>query len=194
MELRILLETEIEQASELAMNVFETCLQKTIMHMQSIQQFKEYASADNLRSLVIQGRLIVWGIFEDCRLCAISAMQTEGHISMLYVLPFYQRRGYGRSLLNEMRKFALEQWKKEYVTLNAMPTWTTTFFEKVGFRRIARAQFGLLPYISMEAKTIDEVVYPTKKIREGALIGITFGFLALIFVIAIVFMIFYISQ
>ena len=42
---------------------------------------------------------------------AMSGMQKEGHITMLYVLPVFQRRGCGRCLLEEMKAYAANQYQ-----------------------------------------------------------------------------------
>lgn len=192
MEPRILLEEEIPQAADVARGVFDCCLRKTVPQLELVSHFESYANADNLRQLVSEERLTLWGIFMDGQLCAMSGMQSEGHITMLYVLPFYQRHGLGKLLLRTMRKYAGEQYKITRVTVNAMPVWTSAFFEKAGFHRMGTPQYGAVPFLSLEAKSIVEISYPKKPIREKTLLGIVFGFLGAVFLIAILFMGYYI--
>ncbi len=188
MEIRILYPHEIQQASTVAKGVFECCLQQTIPQIAAVQDFLSYVNAENLANLVSCGRLTLWGVFEDNQLCAMSGMQAEGHISMLYVMPVYQRRGYGRQMIHEMRKYAREKYHHTTITVNAMPAWTVTFFERIGFRRIGTPQYGMVLYISLEAKTIEEVNYPVKPIHEGVFIGVVCGFLGVMTLMSIVFL------
>ncbi len=187
MELKILQPEELGQAVDVAKGVFDYCLRKGITQPEAIRFFEEYAQEEKLRRMMEEGRLVVWGIFTDGQLCAMSAMQTEGHITMLYVLPVYQRRGMGKTLLRTMRSYAGEHCGQEQVTVSAMPVWTAGYFEKAGFRRMEGQINPVAPYLFLCAKTIREVRYPKKPIRESALIGIISGFLAVIFLVAFLF-------
>lgn len=188
MEPRILTLEEIGQASDIARGVFDYCLRRSITQPELISSFEEYAQPERLQQMAEEGSLVVWGIFMDGQMCAMSAMQSEGHITMLYVLPVYQRKGLGKQLLRTMRKYAGDEFRLERVTLNAMPVWTTTYFEKMGFQRMGTPQYGYIPFLSLQAKAIADIRYPVKPIPEKIFIGIVGGFLAVIFLVAILFM------
>ena len=192
MEIRILQENEMPQALRIARGVFDFCLRKSISDGQLVNGFMEYASEENFRRMMQEGALTLWGAFEEGQMVAMSGMQREGHIIMLYVLPVFQRRGCGKELLLAMRKYAESKYQLSYVTLNAMPAWTTSYFAKRKFKQMSMLQ-GMCPYISMRAKTIHEVSYETKSVSSGWIIGTSLGGLAVCAAVAIGFMICYMN-
>ena len=185
MEPRILAPEEIGAAGETARAVFDLCLRKSMIQPEMTASFERYVQPEHLRQMAEEGALTVWGIFAGGQLCAVSAMQTEGHITMLYVLPFFQRKGLGKLLLRTMRSYAGEVLHLKQVTVNAMPVWTAAYFERMGFTRAGMPQYGGAPFLSLRAKTIAEVRYPVKPVPEKAIVGISGGFLAAVFLIAV---------
>lgn len=132
MEIRLLNTKELELAAKTVCDIYE----KTIAARASEEekkQFYEYVNADFFWVEVCKKHLYFWGAFDSQGLCAVSAMQNVGHITLLYTMPQFQKKGIGCALLNEMRRFALESLRLEFVTVNAMPAYTADFFEKNGF-------------------------------------------------------------
>lgn len=132
MEIRLLNANELELAANTVCDIYE----KTVAARASEEekkQFYEYVNADFFWVEVCKKHLYFWGAFENQGLCAVSAMQNVGHITLLYTMPQFQKKGIGCALLNEMRRFALESLRLEFVTVNAMPAYTADFFEKNGF-------------------------------------------------------------
>ena len=132
-EIRMLQIEEIPQAVELAQGVFGFDLRQTITDPQTIRFFEEYTNLENLKNMVSGKKLYMWGVFEGAQLCAMSAMQPEGHITMLYVYPYFRKKKYARQLLDTMRRFAKQTLGLERVTACALPAWTASFFVHNGF-------------------------------------------------------------
>lgn len=198
-EIRMLQIEEIPQAVELAQGVFGFDLRQTITDPQMIRFFEAYTTVENLTGMVSQRRLYMWGIFEAAQLCGMSAMQPEGHITMLYVYPYFRKKKYARQLLDMMRRFAKQSLGLERVTACALPAWTADYFIKNGFWQMqvqqnatiaqtAAAQNQTPGFVYVEAKTLNDVVYPVKKIPGKALAAtIILTILAIIAVIVVYF-------
>ena len=198
-EIRMLQIEEIPQAVELAQGVFGFDLRQTITDPQMIRFFEAYTTVENLTGMVSQRRLYMWGIFEAAQLCGMSAMQPEGHITMLYVYPYFRKKKYARQLLDMMRRFAKQSLGLERVTACALPAWTADYFIKNGFwqmpvqQNTATAQTTATQnqtpgFVYVEAKTLNDVVYPVKKIPGKALAAtIILTILAIIAVIVVYF-------
>ena len=196
---------EIPQAVELAQGVFGFDLRQTITDPQMIRFFEAYTTVENLTGMVSQRRLYMWGIFEAAQLCGMSAMQPEGHITMLYVYPYFRKKKYARQLLDMMRRFAKQSLGLERVTACALPAWTADYFIKNGFWQMpvqqntatakpAATQNQTPGFVYVEAKTLNDVVYPVKKIPGKALAAtIILTILAIIAVIVVYFGIYGVS-
>lgn len=155
---------------------------------QNIASFEQYANAENVRQLMEQGRLTLWGAFEMGHMVAMSGMQSEGHITMLYVLPVYQRHEYGKELLLAMRKYAKSRYDLPNVTVTAMPAWTAAYFRRQKFIDMNPVQDSMVPYVYLQAKSIQEISYEKKEIPAGAFIGTTVGGLAVCMLVAFIYM------
>lgn len=176
MEIKLLSVNEIQWAVQIANEVFEYGAGGYEPMEEERRQFRGYVNQDNLCRETAGGRLFVWGAFENGQMCAVSAMQNVGHITMLYVRQVCQRRGLGTRMLNEMRGFAAAVLHLYRITVNVMPACYSTFFYKRGFVRIPGMQ-PMLPYASLECPLTGEwerkqarpkrpeVTYQTKKIR-----------------------------
>ena len=91
MEIKILTIEEMPQAVALASGVFHYCYGNQIKDQQTLDFFSSYVNQENIGQMMQQGRLVLWGGFEQNQLVAMSGMQREGHITMLYVLPLFQK-------------------------------------------------------------------------------------------------------
>lgn len=176
---QILTAEHLPMAVQLVRGVFNYCLRPRMQYAESIGYFEEYATEEHLQALMEQGRLTLWGIFDKEHLVAVSGMQSEGHITMLYVLPAFQNRGYGKQLLRAMRSYAKERFRLPVVTVNVMPPELSMYFQRNGFRVTDPMRQPNAPFAAMHAKTLTEVRYEVKPIPAGWLIGTTVGGLAL---------------
>lgn len=191
MEIKQLTMNEMPQALQIARGVFDYCLRNSIPYPGNIAGFEAYANEGNVRSLMEQGRLLLWGAYEMGQMVAMSGMQSEGHITMLYVLPVYQRHGYGRELLLAMRRYAGSEYNLPTVTLTAMPAWTASYFQRRRFSPMDPAQMTMAPYVYMQAKSIREIRYETKHIPLPAMLGTVLGGAGVCLVVAFLFMAMY---
>lgn len=187
MDIRLLCEQELPFAVDLSRYTYEYCLQRSIMQQDLITGFYQYVSLENLYQLMQSRRICIWGAWLNGQLVGVSAMQAEGHITMLYIAPFFQRRGIGKALLKEMRRFAADVLSCQVVTINAMPTWTGSYFQRQGFSLIQMQPIGV-PYVSLLAPVIKEVSYPIKPMKPGIVAAVIGGFVFLILLIAFGFM------
>jgi GNAT superfamily N-acetyltransferase len=191
MEIRMLQSDEIPQALQIARGVFDYCLKNRMDDPKMIEDFRNYTDESQIQNMEQQGSIHLWGIFEDGRMLAMSAMQREGHITMLYVLPMFQCRGYGAALLERMRAFAYEKYGYAYVTLSAMPAWTASYFAKHKFVSMNAAADHQAPFLPMQAKTLRQLAYENRPISDGCLIGTSLAGLAVCVAVAVGFMIYY---
>ena len=173
MEIKILTDEQLPEAIGLARGVFDYCLRNTIPNPKMVQAFEQYIHQDYLKHMINEGYLVMWGAYEQNTIAGVAAMQTEGHITMLYIHPMYQRRGIGKKMLYEMRKYAKSAYNLSFGTLNAMPAWTERYFAKRKFKRM-----NVMPnndFVSMQASSIDEITYEKKPISTGAVLSVVFG-------------------
>lgn len=188
MEIKLLTTDEMPQTVQLARGVFDYCLRKSVQYPDIIASFESYVNEENVRQLMEQGRLALWGAFEQGHLVAMSGMQSEGHITMLYVLPVYQRRGYGKQLLLAMKQYARDRYDLAAVTVTALPAWTAAYFQHRKFTAIEPMQMNGAPFVYMQAKSIREVRYEKKPIPTGALLGTVLGGIGACLFVAVLFM------
>ena len=192
MDIRILSIEEMPQAVALANGVFHYSYDNMFADGQVPEYFSSYANEENIGNLMRENRLILWGGYEQGNLVAMSAMQTEGHISMLYVLPLFRKRDWGRELLLEMRSYAKKKLHLEQVTVNAMPAGTAGYFAKRKFET-AGVINPMAPYVPMKAKAVAKVEYEKKPVSTGWLVGTTVGAIVLSAVVAVAFALSYIN-
>lgn len=185
MEIKILTSEQVPQAAGLARGVFDYCLRNTITDPQMVHAFEQYVHQDYLSGMIDEGHLVMWGAYEQETIVAVAAMQSEGHITMLYVHPMYQRHGIGKKLLLEMRKYAKNTYNLSMVTVNAMPSWTSQYFEHRKFRRMNVAQVPNNAYVSMQASSIQEISYEKKPLSTGAVLGTAFAALGICILIVV---------
>lgn len=136
MEIRLLYGNELQWAVYTANEVFETCVRPYVRSQEEIDQYCRYVQVDYLWQEMSAGRLFLWGAFENGQMCAVSAMQNVGHITMLYVRPYYGRRRVGTQLLNHMCSYAASMLHKDRVTINVTPVSSVSYFYHVGFTLI----------------------------------------------------------
>lgn len=173
MEIKLLTTEQLSEAAGLARGVFDYCLRNSINNPKMVQAFEQYSHQDYLKHMMEENYLVMWGAYEQGTIVGMSAMQTEGHITMLYVHPMYQRRGIGKKLLEEMRKYAKSVYNLSIVTVNAMPVWTENYFARRKFSRM-----NVMPnndFVSMQAVAIDEVTYEKKPLSTGVVLSVVFG-------------------
>lgn len=194
MKAQILTADELPEAVRLAQGVFNYCLRGREKFPQNIHYFEEYVEEENIRACVEAGQLVLWGIREQGHLIAVSGLQRDGHITMIYVLPDFQRRGYGSELLHEMRCYAKDRLELATVSINAIPVWTAQYFFEKGFWLTERERLQVMSFVPMRARTIHELRFARKPIPAGWLLGTTLGGLSLCMLVAVIYMVSYLMR
>ena len=160
MIIRKLCVNEIEQSVCLAQWTFEYCIMRRNANQQLKEIFMQYNNYENILSLFQQGRIMIWGAFDNNQMVGMGAMEAPGRISMLYVHPNCQRRGYGKALIREMQYVAYEEYKTSgYNQVGDQGTdavGNNTSSGKPGFRSNKKATVSDLP------KTVAIIVFAEK--------------------------------
>lgn len=133
MEIRLLNEHEIQWAVNTASETFETCVRPYCRTQEEVNWFYGYVNLENLWREMSGGRLGLWGVFDEGQMCAVSAMQGNGHITILSVKQEYQFRRMGTQLLNAMYSYAAGVLHLERVTVLVSPVIKAAYFYRKGF-------------------------------------------------------------
>lgn len=148
-EIRFLNANELQWAVNTANEVFEICVRGYVGTQEELTQYYNYVQAEYLWQEMSAGRLFLWGVFEDGQMCAVSAMQNTGHVTMLYVRPQFQNRRMGTQLLNGMIGYAASVLQANRITINVTPAAATPYFYRKGFIQLPKA-WPNQPYVSVE--------------------------------------------
>lgn len=192
MEIRILQKEEINIASGLSRYVFDFCLRNRMEFPQTIEYVEDYIAASNLMLLVEENKLVLWGAFEGNQMVAVAGLQLDGMITMLYVLPQCQNKGYGSRLLKTMREYAKNACGFEKVVLNANPAWTSGYFGKMGFVNTNSIQDMHMPFVSMYAKSSDIAGFEKKTVSKKVIVFAIIASILLATIAGTAYMIWYI--
>ena len=190
MEIKTLSPADARLAASLAQVVFRGSIEPNSPIPQMHAMFYEYADEDRIAQLVADGQLTVWGAFEEGYLCGMGAMQPEGHITMLYVLAQWTKRGIGTALLQTMQKCAFEERKLTRLTVNAYPIWTVGFFRKFQFKN-SKEQSPRGEFVSMAIDLKGIKVYRKRSFPATAMAVSAFVVLGVALLTAICYIVFY---
>ena len=191
MEIRVLREEELMHASGLSRYVFDTRLRNHMEFIQTIPFVENYISEANLKQMHRENKLIVWGAFEQEQLVGVAGMQTDGMITLLYVLPQYTGRNCGMQLLTVMREYAKSVLQLNKVIVNATPAWTAVYFKKHGFSLINSNQNMHVPFVHMEAMSEKRGFQKKEKISGKTIVGAIFACVGFATIVSIWFMLSY---
>lgn len=191
MELRILQSEDVKIASGLSRYVFDTCLRNRMEYPQTIAFVEEYIAVENLMKLQEEGKLLLWGAFEGEQIVAVSGMQSDAMITMLYVLPQCQNRGYGSRMLKAMIEYAKEVCGISKVYVNANPAWTSFFFKKKGFFYITENPDIKAPFVPMYALVNQMGGYEKRPVSKKLIVGTIIGCILFATIAGSLFMISY---
>lgn len=180
MQIRVLVENEIPLAVQLSRQVFDHWIRPNWNYDNMKAFFDGYVQVPAITEMVRSGRLFLWGVYEGNQLVAVSGMQREGHITMLYVHPYFAKRHFARELLKEMKRFAYGQLGLETVSVSAMPAWTATYFQRNGFVSVDGNMDKNRPYIQMQAYAGEQREYKIRPVEEKKALKIILGFLGVI--------------
>ena len=189
MNIRALQQMEIPNAAGLSRYVFDVCLRNRMQYEQTIAFVEEYLKPDNLLEKVQAGSLMLWGVFEGPQLVGVSGMQSDGLITMLYVLPQCMNRGYGGELLSVMRTYAKNVCGMQQVVINATPSWTSGFFAKKGF--VYDSNDLHAPFIPMHISSGSNLTYEKKPVSWKVMLGAGIGLFVLATVVCVAYLFWY---
>lgn len=185
MTIRLLEENEIQLAINVAHETYQKCILPFVRTEEEVNQYNSYVNLENLWKEMSEDGLLLWGVWEEETLCAVSAMRKEGQITMLYVRPAFQKKEYGRLLLDWMRGYAKETLHLKKVMVNVTPIFAADYFKRVGFRYMDGRIYPQAAFVPMEAKVKDmPEVRPERTIRWNVMLGVIIGTLVLVFTIA----------
>ena len=191
MEIRILRIEEMKNATGLSRYVFDTCLRNRMEYSQTIAFVEEYLTEENFTKLFLERKLILWGLFEGEQMVGVSGMQSDGLITVLYILPQCQNRGYGSEMLKVMQAYAKDICRFKKVTLNATPAWTSFFFGNKGFSNLNTNQDLKAPFVPMYIYLEGVGSYKKRKISKKWIVLAIFGSMLFATIVGSVFMIWY---
>lgn len=181
LEIRLININELQSVVNLANQVYEQCVKGYVNDEDMVRQYYDYVQPQALSWQMREGRLFIWGAYENGALCAVGAMQHTGHITMFYVHPYFQRRGIGSLMLNQMLMFADKERGLERVTVNVIPVTASGYFYRRGFLpvagHVAGQPFASLVYSSFpkkqSSKSDDRITYPARKVRTRTVLLLT---------------------
>lgn len=168
MIVRILETAEIPNAAGLSRYVFDACLRNRMEFVQTIAFVEEYLKEEHLMELVREGKLVLWGAFDENSLTAVAGLQPDGWITMLYVLPQCANRGCGSALLASMREYAKTVYGLQQISVNATPAWTAAYFAKQGFAY--EHQDMHVPFLPMHAQTGSNPMFEKKYVPAKVMV------------------------
>lgn len=191
MNIRILEEHEFVHASGLSRYVFDTCLRNRMEFTQTIPFVENYISEENLKGMYRENKLILWGAFEHEQLVGVAGMQTDGMITLLYVLPQYTGRGCGAHLLSTLCAYAQTVLQLEKVIVNATPAWTSVYFKKHGFALINQNQNMHVPFVPMMVMSERKAFHTKEKVSGKTIAGAIFACIGFATIVSVWFMMSY---
>lgn len=177
---------ELQQALDLAWEVFEIDVAPTYPE-EGVAEFREFISFERMRPLVQSREVSFFGAMEGDQLCGISAIQTDGHIILLFVGKVWQRRGAARMLFYAMQQYCVIERAVVQMTVSATPN-AVEAYKHLGFIQTNNEQMqdGIryvpMAYVIKEAPKIITGGKETNTKRMGiSFVLIMLGFLVTIF-------------
>lgn len=191
MEIRLLQENEIANASGLSRFVFDNCLRNRMSFAQTIHFVEEYITEANLRKMYQDETLLLWGVYEQEQLVGVGGLQSNGMLTMLYVLPQFWGRKYGTKLLFAIREYVRDVLQMERITVNATPAWTAAYFVKQGFSYVEKKPNMYNPFVSLYALSEKTMLYKKERITGKTIAIAAAACVGIATVVSSLFMIFY---
>lgn len=88
---------------------------------EGVEAFRDFIKYETINPKFLKGELVFFGAFEGDRLCGMSALQSRGHISLLFVKKEYQHQGIGGMLFQAMRRYCVKALGVPHISVNAAP-------------------------------------------------------------------------
>ena len=117
---------------------------------------------------------------------------TDGLITMLYVLPQCAGRAYGSNLLQVMRGYAKDDLNLSRTLVNATPAWTSVYFKKQGYLPINNESALGVPFVPMQAFSNSGAMQKKEKISVLTVVFAILGCIGFATIAGVLFMLSYI--
>lgn len=131
MLIRMLQEEELEQALQLAWNVFLQ-YEAPVYKEEGVETFHGYIQVDVVRQKVLTGKMILFGCFSEKELVGMLALRDQNHISMFFVKTEYHKKKVGRQLFRACLDYVCTNPEHHVITVNSSP-YAVGFYHKLGF-------------------------------------------------------------
>lgn len=131
MLIRMLQEEELEQALQLAWDVFQE-YEAPVYKQEGVETFHGYIQVDVVRQKVSSGKMILFGCFSEEELVGMLALRDQNHISMFFVKTEYHRKKVGRQLFQSCLNYVSTNSEHHVITVNSSP-YGVGFYHKLGF-------------------------------------------------------------
>lgn len=182
MYIRRLDEREVLEALHLAWEVFAEEVAPACSP-QGIEEFQRFIKYETVLPKVKNRELVFFAVIEGTEMCGMSAIRSDGHISLLFVRKKWQRQGMARLLFYAMQHYCVLERRMVRMTVNAAPN-AVEVYRHLGFSARAEEQtehgIRYLPmeYLIREAGEIVRSVRPAKKggKKMTALLAFLLGF------------------
>lgn len=122
---------EITAALQLAEDVFMQFEAPTFPE-RGTKSFTEFIWGNTVREMLTDGTLVIWGCYADGQLAGMMALRKSSHISLAFVRGEFHRRGIGRMLYAESKRYASAKRVKK-ITVNASD-YGIPFYRAMGFK------------------------------------------------------------
>lgn len=121
---------DIEKALSLAEEVF---MEYDAPHFsqKGVKNFKSFLWGDEVTEMLAAGDFVIWGCCCGGRLIGMLALREGCHISLAFVRGEFHRRGVGRMLCTEAKRYASAKGTKK-ITVNASD-YGIPFYRAMGF-------------------------------------------------------------
>jgi len=137
---RLLSDSEVAEASELALRVFKEFVAPE-QSFEGQERFFRYANPNALRARHRAGRSLTFAAERNGRLIGMLHLQNGTHVAMLFVEGASQRQGIGRGLIGFATSHALNrQPPVQVLTADSTPA-ALDAYQKLGFLPVAGKQF-----------------------------------------------------
>jgi GNAT superfamily N-acetyltransferase len=134
MQIEKLDKISINDALELVWNVFrefEACEYSE----QGVATFKEFISYNSMIKRINNDEIVFWGCFIEKKLVGVIALIRKNHISLLFVLKEYHRRGIAKKLFNVLADSCRMAEEVNTITVNSSP-YAVEVYHHLGFKDI----------------------------------------------------------
>ncbi|MCM1329824.1 MAG: GNAT family N-acetyltransferase [Ruminococcus sp.] len=122
---------EITAALQLAEDVFMQ-FEAPAFSERGTKSFTEFIWGSTVKEMLAGGTLVIWGCYAEGRLAGMMALRKSSHISLAFVRGEFHRRGIGRMLYAEAKRYALAKGVKR-ITVNASD-YGVPFYRAMGFK------------------------------------------------------------